>query len=276
MRFCFRLVPLAVTTAVLAGTGLAASGPDGLQHMTSVVRADLRTGKLVRSLIVTSKPVSQQRVSQQRIAETVVRPRVVSDSVAVEPSTSVELRTDELRTGDTSDGINAAVDRIALQHQLPPQLIHSVIKVESNYNTYAVSSKGAQGLMQLIPATARRFGVANSFNPVENIQGGARYLKYLLDLYGGDYPLALAAYNAGEGAVARYGGVPPYAETLHYLLLVRKRLDEAQKAAAAKPQKAAAAKQKVQEVKDADAASAAPAHIVEVIQADGTVRYVAR
>ena len=80
-------------------------------------------------------------------------------------------------------GINAMVESIAAQQALPPQLIHSVIKVESNYNPNAVSSKGAQGLMQLIPATARRFGVSDVFNPVENIQGGAKYLKYLLDLY---------------------------------------------------------------------------------------------
>ena len=78
--------------------------------------------------------------------------------------------------------------------------------------------------MQLIPETARRFGVLDSFNPVENIQGGAKYLKYLLDLYEGDYPRALAAYNAGEKAVAKYGGVPPYAETQNYVAQVQKRL----------------------------------------------------
>src|SRR6266852_4513315 len=99
-------------------------------------------------------------------------------------------------------GLGCAVARIAAQNQLSPLLIHSVIAVESNYNPYAISTKGAQGLMQLIPATARRFGVSNVFNPVENIQGGARYLRYLLDLYANNYPLALAAYNAGEGAVA--------------------------------------------------------------------------
>ena len=216
--------------------------------------------------MVTSKPVNPQR-----IAETAVQPRVIH-TVAAGPPTAVEPQVVPQVESPTADappaGINEAVDRIALQHQLSPQLIHSVIKVESNYNPYAVSSKGAQGLMQLIPSTARRFGVSNSFNPVENIQGGAKYLKYLLDLYGGDYPLALAAYNAGEGAVARYGGVPPYAETQNYLVMVRRRWDEAQKAAAKQP--------KVQEVKPTDAAPAGPAHIVEVIQPDGTVRYVAR
>ena len=99
-------------------------------------------------------------------------------------------------------GIDETVDRIAAQHSLSPTLIHSVIKVESNYNPLRGVVQGRQGLMQLIPATARRFGVANVFNPIENIQGGAKYLKYLLDLYHNDYALALAAYNAGEGAVA--------------------------------------------------------------------------
>jgi soluble lytic murein transglycosylase-like protein len=96
--------------------------------------------------------------------------------------------------------------------------------VESNYDPNAVSPKGAQGLMQLIPATARRFGVSDAFNPSDNIQGGARYLKHLLELYKGDESLALAAYNAGEGAVSRYGGVPPYPETQDYVAKVRQRL----------------------------------------------------
>ena len=88
--------------------------------------------------------------------------------------------------------------RIAAEHSLPPQLIHSVIKVESNYNPYAISSKGALGLMQLIPATARRFGVKNVFNPVENIQGGAKYLRYLLDLFDGNYPAGAGGLQCGR------------------------------------------------------------------------------
>lgn len=120
--------------------------------------------------------------------------------------------------------IAETVDRVARQNNLSPDLVHSVIQVESNYNPNAVSPKGAQGLMQLIPATARRFGVSDAFDPADNIQGGARYLKYLLKLYKGDESLALAAYNAGEGAVSRYGGVPPYPETQEYVAKVRQRL----------------------------------------------------
>ena len=133
--------------------------------------------------------------------------------------------------------IDDAVAQIAAQHSLNADLLHAVIKVESNYNPIAVSNKGALGMMQLIPSTARRFGVSNVFNPVENIQGGARYLRYLLDLYHWDYPLALAAYNAGEGAVAKYGGVPPYRETQNYLTLVGKQFStqKAKRAAQPKP-----------------------------------------
>src|SRR5580658_4924358 len=150
----------------------------------SVVRADPRTGRLVRTVI-------RQRPAAQPAA-----------------------------------GIAETVDRIARQNQISPQLVHSVIQAESNYDTQAVSPKGAQGLMQLIPATAKRFGVADAFDPADNIQGGARYLKYLLGLYKGDEALALAAYNAGEGAVSRYGGIPPFRETRDYVARVRQRATE--------------------------------------------------
>ncbi len=104
-----------------------------------------------------------------------------------------------------------------------------MIEVESGYQPYAISPRGAEGLMQLIPATARRFGVRNSFNFSENLLGGTRYLRYLLDRFR-DERLALAAYNAGEGAVVRYGGVPPYAETRSYIEQVLRRYRMAQRA----------------------------------------------
>lgn len=103
-----------------------------------------------------------------------------------------------------------------------PKLIHAVIRQESNYDPFAVSPKGALGLMQLLPATAERFGVKDVFVPAENIQGGVKYLRYLMDRYPGQAALVLAAYNAGEGAVDRYGGVPPYRETQAYIARIAK------------------------------------------------------
>jgi len=96
-------------------------------------------------------------------------------------------------------------------------LVKAVIHAESGYNPNAVSSKGAAGLMQLMPATAQDLKVANSFNPSDNIRGGVRYLRFLLDTFKGDVTLALAAYNAGLGNVAKHGGVPPYEETRNYV-----------------------------------------------------------
>ena len=108
----------------------------------------------------------------------------------------------------------------AARARVSPALMAAVISVESAGQPGAVSPKGAQGLMQLIPATARRFGVARPFDPAENIAGGAAYLDWLLREFGGDVMRALAGYNAGEGAVAKHGGVPPYRETRDYVVKV--------------------------------------------------------
>lgn len=113
------------------------------------------------------------------------------------------------------------IERASERHQVDAGLVRSVIKVESNFNPVAVSPKGAMGLMQLMPATARRLSVANPFDPEQNVDGGVRHLKRLLGNYGGDLSLSLAAYNAGEGAVARSGGVPRYAETQSYVQRIR-------------------------------------------------------
>ncbi len=116
-----------------------------------------------------------------------------------------------------SSNLDRMIQRSARRHQVDPDLVRAIVRVESNYNPYAVSSRGAQGLMQLIPATARRFGVRDAFDPSANLEGGIRYLKHLMELYDGDLELVLAAYNAGENAVRRYNGVPPYRETRNYL-----------------------------------------------------------
>ncbi len=109
------------------------------------------------------------------------------------------------------------IERYAAQYRLDPTLVRAVIQVESDFNPSCVSHKGARGLMQLMPATARRFGVKQIHDPEENIHGGVQYLAYLTRLFRDDLPRALAAYNAGENAVLRYGGIPPYEETRTYV-----------------------------------------------------------
>jgi hypothetical protein len=158
----------------------------------TVVRADVKTGRLVRTFVAsTAPPITPNMPAPKQLTE--------------------------------------LVDRIAAQQGVEAPLVQSVIRAESNYNPAAVSPKGAQGLMQLIPSTARRFGVADTFDAAENIQGGVRYLRFLLDYYHDDYTKSIAAYNAGEAAVDKYKGVPPYAETEGYVRAVSKNLDAERK-----------------------------------------------
>jgi soluble lytic murein transglycosylase-like protein len=128
--------------------------------------------------------------------------------------------------------IASLASEAARRHSLDPELVRAVIAVESGFRPDAVSPKGAQGLMQLMPATARSLGVKDSLDPADNIDGGTRHLRALIERYDGDVKRALAAYNAGEGAVARHGGVPPYPETVAY---VRKVLQRAKAETPASP-----------------------------------------
>ncbi len=117
----------------------------------------------------------------------------------------------------TQQDIDAAIDDAAARHHVDPSLVRSVVQVESNFNPNAVSRKGAMGLMQLMPSTARSLNVSNPFDPAENVDAGVRHLRKLLDSYGGNVRLSLAAYNAGSGAVARSAGVPHFRETQNYV-----------------------------------------------------------
>lgn len=191
MRFCFQFV-----CAGFAGVLLSAAADHGAQ-LSSVVRPDPKTGRLVRAV---------------RVAPGAARSDSVSKVVG--------------------EAVSDYVDQTAERYQVDPLLVRSVIAVESNYNPLAVSPKGARGLMQLMPQTARRLAVRDSFNALQNIDGGVRYLKYLLTVFGDEDPrLALAAYNAGEGAVMKHGGVPPYPETRQYVTRVGKKYGEARAAA---------------------------------------------
>ena len=125
-------------------------------------------------------------------------------------------------TGDVR--IDEILVEAGVKYGVEPLLLYSVMRQESAFNSSAVSHKGARGLMQLMPATAERFGVKNIFDPEENIHGAAQYMRFLLDMFDGDVRLALAGYNAGEGAVKKYGySVPPYPETINYVRKITRR-----------------------------------------------------
>jgi len=206
MRFCLPIAAAAVVSITMTMASLSAESTSPETAATSaqteaalapqvmsVVRTDARTGRLVRSIVVSPNSATRKA------------------------ATEAEVR--------------AWIEEAAKNFEVSPLLVDSVVQVESNYNPFAVSPKGAQGLMQLMPATARRFGVKNTFDARQNIEGGVRYLKFLHDTFQDDR-LAIAAYNAGEKSVTKYGTVPPYAETVSYVAKVGKKYGQAQRAAA--------------------------------------------
>jgi soluble lytic murein transglycosylase-like protein len=204
MRVCFTL-----GLFLLAGT----AGAQTATRMASVVRVDVKSGRLVRTVVVSPRAVA---------------PKMVVPVAAGELEAEVSIPTAAEGT------VQRIVEETAQKYNMDPLLVNSVIQVESGYNPKALSPKGAQGLMQLIPSTARRFGVRNVYDVRENVEGGVRYLKYLNSLFPNDLRLTLAAYNAGEGSVWKYGNnVPPYAETVQYVYSVGEKYGKARRAAAA-------------------------------------------
>ena len=131
---------------------------------------------------------------------------------------------DSGRTALDRADLRQLVQTISREHGVDPKLVDALVRVESSYDPNAVSRRGAMGLMQLMPATAKQYGVRNAFDPGENLLAGSRHLRHLLDEFGGDLTLALAAYNAGSGAVRRHGGVPAYRETRDYVRRVHEKL----------------------------------------------------
>ncbi len=203
-------LPLAVTSVLAASP---ASVPDAGVRLATVVRGDARSGRLVRTVVVDPTVVEPVTIEARPVSGSPNPLQSEETAVVDEPAAPPTL--------------HELVQLIAREHGVEDSLVHSVILAESNYNPRAVSPKGALGVMQLIPETARRFGVWNAFDPKQNIEGGVRYLKFLLDYYKGNYPKVIAAYNAGEGAVDRYNGIPPYAETRAYVYRVARNLKTA-------------------------------------------------
>jgi soluble lytic murein transglycosylase-like protein len=182
---------------------------------------------LVVAALLAAAPASAQIYTRQNANGVVEATNIPSSSLAgyrlTYPGKGTLIHSRGFQ-GSYSGEFDHHIEAAAALHQLNPNLVKAVIKAESEFDRWAVSSKGAQGLMQLMPFTARRFGVSDPFDARQNIFGGTQYLRILLDLFQGDLSLALAGYNAGPNAVRRYGGIPPYRETRNYVREVRRYL----------------------------------------------------
>ncbi|MFN2454771.1 MAG: lytic transglycosylase domain-containing protein [Pyrinomonadaceae bacterium] len=209
---------------------LACFIPASAQNRTrySFDNFDTRTGVRVESVVMTATlPPAKTIRSTAKISTAAGGADVrAASSLYVQPRRSVAMTVSKSLDGFTTG--NATVDSYIVEsgarNGVDPVLLYSVMHQESSFKPGATSNKGARGLMQLMPGTAARFGVANIYDPRQNIEGGARYIRLLLNMFQGDVALALAGYNAGEGAVLKYGrNVPPYRETQEYVRRIAQR-----------------------------------------------------
>jgi soluble lytic murein transglycosylase-like protein len=191
-----------LVSAAMAGL-LSISGPARAQIMTT-------TNLDGRKLFVNAEPP----------ALVSLKPKLARPSIYLQGEIAFMGRDHRAMSVDR-DGTEQLVREAAERYRVDPALVRAVIETESNWNPGAYSRKGAMGLMQLIPTTAQRFGAADAFNPKQNVEAGVKYLKTLLERYNGNLDLALAAYNAGEGAVDRAHGIPAYQETRNYVQRVQ-------------------------------------------------------
>ena len=216
-------------TALLAALVLAAAAP---ARAELIVFEDGRVVKAAgyrlfeQELEIRLPGGGSYRVDLARV-ERIVDDEVVVDAVLVEgdglpPGAIYDLSYHEGRKPLFGTAYDAVIEREAKRFNVDASFVSALIRAESNYEPRAVSRKGARGLMQLMPATAKRLSVRKPFDPASNVRGGVQYLRELLDRFGSRPDLVLAAYNAGEGAVQTYGGVPPYRETVAYVNRIMK------------------------------------------------------
>ena len=191
-----------MATLVLAGIAFPATSINSKQNYV------LDMGRLV------AKPPAMTTKIYDRLLPARIQPRPLPESLQTEPEAQAAPVRQE---GAAKQPFEHIIHKAASTHKVDPALIKAIIMAESRYNPRAVSKRGAKGLMQLMPITAKSLGVEDSFDPEENINGGVMYFRRLLDRFDGDVELALAAYNAGSRYVRKYGGVPPFRQTRTYI-----------------------------------------------------------
>jgi soluble lytic murein transglycosylase-like protein len=199
---------------MMANGGLQ-SAQSRVKHLEQLVNGQAPVGGANPFQEALDKLEAQGRA---RVSASIVNPSQATGApVPVAPMAAV--------SGKMSERVKAfkpTIEALSQQHGVDSKLVMALIKQESGFNPNAVSSAGAQGLMQLMPATAKGLGVTNPMDPTQNLAGGIKYLKSMLDRHNGNIPLALASYNAGPGAVAKYDGIPPYKETQNYVRSILK------------------------------------------------------
>ena len=198
---------IATTAGLLLGTLVLCASFSAPRANAQIAKVSEPTG---RQLFVNAEPPVTLKLGGARPRATIYLPGESSFTGRTRPAMSIDR-----------DGTEKLVREAAERHHVDPALVRAVIETESNWNPRAYSRKGAGGLMQLIPTTAQRYGAYDLFNPQQNIDAGVRHLKMLLQRYNGNLDLALAAYNAGEGAVDKAQGIPPFRETRNYVQKVQ-------------------------------------------------------
>ncbi len=186
----------------------------------------VRVASVPTTAVLPSAAKSSRRTNKSNASLKVANTRMTAMAYTPAPNavTAISNSLDGFTTGDAN--IDALISQSGARNGVDPALLYSMMHQESSFKRGAISPKGARGLMQLMPATAARFGVSNIFDPRQNIEGGARYVSFLLNLFDNDVRLTLAGYNAGEGAVLKYGrNVPPYRETQEYVRRIKERYD---------------------------------------------------